>query len=766
VGFRPFAYRLAGALGLQGWVSNDPRGVTIEVEGSTERIETFKDRLATETPPPATATIARTQWLEPVGYEAFEIRPSSQRGARSVQLVPDIATCALCLGEVLDPRDRRHLYPFTNCTHCGPRFSIIRDLPYDRPRTTMSGFEMCDRCRAEYEDPADRRFHAQPNACPACGPVLALMSRGGDPLAEGHRALREAARALAGGGIVAVKGLGGFHLMTDARDGRAIARLRRRKRRLEKPFALLVGDLSMAEEICHLGKTAARLLASPECPIVLLPRRAGCSVDVSVAPGNPRLGIMLPCAPLHHLLMAALNFPVVATSGNLSEEPICIEEDEALLRLGGLADLFLVHNRPIRRHADDSVVSILNGKPRVLRRARGYAPRPVAVRRELPPILAVGGHLKNTAAIGFGKHVFITQHIGNMETPEALAAFERAVEDFLRLYAVSPACIAHDLHPDYATTRWARDAAEGRGPLSRLLGVPRVPVQHHHAHLAACLADNGFRDRALGVTWDGTGYGTDGTIWGGEFLTGSAAGFVRTASLHPYRLPGGEAAIRETCRSALALLRGAIGDEALDREDLIPVRTLSEKKREILKRLLERRVNSPVTTSAGRLFDGAASLIGLRQRATFEGQAAMELEHAADQAERGAYPMELRRNDTTAGNGDPARRSSPALILDWRPMVRAIVSDLGRKVPVPAIAARFHNGLVDGILAVARAAGEPVVALTGGCFQNRLLVERSARRLRSAGFRVLLHRQVPPNDGGLSLGQVVAAARRLETGVT
>lgn len=762
VGFRPFVYRLATELGLVGWVINNNQGVFIEVEGGEPRLHTFLERLPRDAPPRALINSLEADWLAPVGFDRFAIRPSDGGGAKTAFVLPDVATCPDCLAEVLDPANRRHGYPFTNCTNCGPRFTIVEALPYDRPNTTMRGFAMCPACRREYEDPLDRRFHAQPNACPVCGPQVKL-TRGGQSdataLAHGDEALRAAAAGLLAGQIVAVKGLGGFHLMVDAANGPAVERLRRRKPRRDKPFAIMALDLAHAEALCDVSLDAAALLTAPEAPIVLLPRRPDAPVAEAVSPGNPTLGVMLAYTPLHHLLLRELArqaggagpVAVVATSGNRTDEPICIDEAEAAVRLGPVADWFLVHDRPIARHADDSVAWIVDGAPRLLRRARGYAPLPVVLSRPAPTILAVGAHLKDTVALSVGRQVFISQHIGDLETAEAMTAFERVIGDFLRLYEARPVAIAHDLHPDYLSTQWAREhvaapALGGRGPSAPL---PLVAVQHHHAHLAACLAEHGVEGPALGVTWDGTGYGDDGTVWGGEFLLGDAAGYTRVAHLRPFRLPGGDVAVQEPRRVALALLWEMAGDEALAWNDLAPVRALAPVERKALAQMLRRGINTPLTTSAGRLFDGVAALVGLRQRVSFEGQAAMALEFAADPAERGAYPFPCR-----------PLPAAPTL-LDWQPLVEALLADLRAGVSSGIIAARFHNSLVEAMATVAQAVSERRVVLTGGCFQNRLLTERAVRRLREAGFEVLLHRQVPPNDGGISLGQIAVAAARL-----
>jgi hydrogenase maturation protein HypF len=755
VGFRPFVFRLAADLALPGWVLNDARGVFIEVEGPRETLERFRERLVSERPPRAIVQSVEAEWLPPAGFTGFEIRHSREAGVKTALVLPDLATCPDCLAEVLDPAERRHGYPFTNCTNCGPRFTILRALPYDRPNTTMLGFILCPACRTEYQEPRDRRFHAQPIACPSCGPALELWDADGVTLASREMAIAAAARALAQGRIVAVKGLGGFHLMCDARDGAAVARLRERKLRLGKPLALMVRDLDQARELCEVPELAATWLASVEAPILLLPRRPSAPVAAEVAPRNPYLGVMLPATPLHHLLLRACGFPLVATSGNLSDEPICTNEYKALGRLGAIADLFLVHDRAIERHVDDSVAWIAAGRMRLLRRARGFAPLPVTVRRELPVILAVGAHLKNTVALSVGRQVFISQHIGDLETAEAMGAFERVIADFQRLYGVRPVAIAHDLHPDYLSTRWAQ-AAAGRDPAAAARGAaPRlVGVQHHHAHLAACLAENGVEGRALGVTWDGTGYGTDGTVWGGEFLLGDAAGFERAAHLRPFRLPGGEAAVREPRRSALGLLWEVRGEAVLAADGPGVARLFDDAELRVLARMLDRGLNCPVTTSMGRLFDAVAALVGLQPSVTFEGEAAMALEWLADPAERGAYPV-----DSLPGSAPVGAR--PALVLDWEPMLDAVLEDIRRGVPRGVISARFHNGLVRAAVNVAAVVGEERVALSGGCFQNRLLTERLAAALEGAGHTVLLHAQVPPNDGGVSLGQIVVAAAQL-----
>ena len=749
VGFRPFVWRLAHALSLAGWVRNDIAGVFIEMEGEEEALAAFRHELDSAPPPLARIREIAESSAGVTGESGFRILPSEGAGARTTLVLPDVATCPACLAEVLDTKDRRHLYPFANCTDCGPRFSIVTDLPYDRPTTTMAAFALCGECRAEYEDPRDRRFHAQPIACPACGPTLEAWSPSGEVLARRHEALVAAAEALRRGEVVAVKGLGGFHLMCDARSPEAVATLRRRKMREEKPLALMVRDVAMARALADVSAEAEALLTGPEAPIVLLPRRADAAVAPGVAPGRPELGLMLPATPLHHLLLREAAFPVVATSGNRSEEPICTDEREALSRLAGMADLFLVHDRPIARHVDDSVARLVAGAPRLLRRARGWAPLPVPVRADLPVILGVGAHMKTAVALSVGNQIFVSQHIGDLETPEALEAFTRVIADFERLYGAVPVAVAHDLHPGYASTAFATKLAAERG-------IPAIAVQHHHAHLAACLAENEIDGPALGVCWDGTGLGTDGTIWGGEFLLGGAGGCERVAHLRPFRLPGGDAAVREPRRSALAILLEVFGENALEREDLECVRSFSEGERAVVAQMVAKGVNAPVTTSAGRLFDAVASLLGIAQKTSFEGQSAMALEAAAfearGEAESGRPPCSFPL--VVAAEG-------PA-VLDWEPLVSYLLRNLSSGSSPSLLAAQFHAALADGILAAARHAGERRVALTGGCFQNKLLTELAVARLEAGGFEVLLHGSVPPNDGGIGVGQVLVAAAQLK----
>ncbi len=731
VGFRPFVYRLAVEMHLAGWVSNTPQGAVLEVEGAPTQIERFVQRLHSEQPPACCIQDVEQSEHRPTGAAGFHVRPSSAAGVRTAVILPDLATCADCMRELFDPSDRRFRYPFINCTNCGPRFTILEALPYDRARTTMKTFRMCPRCQAEYDDPANRRFHAQPNACADCGPRLELWDQSGHVLATHDDALRSAATAVRAGEIIALKGLGGFHLIADARAPDTVARLRQRKAREEKPFAVMYPKLLAIRRDCELSAAEERLLTGPQSPIVICRRRQAVAVAEGVAPGNPWLGVMLPYTPLHHLLLAELDFPVIATSGNRSDEPICIDERDALARLAGIADRFLVHNRPIVRHVDDSIVRILLESATVLRRSRGYAPLPVQVKEPLPAVLAVGGHLKNTVALAVDDQVFLSQHLGDLETTLALDAFHRAAADLPALFERPPRVVACDLHPDYHSTRFA----EG-------MGLPVVHVQHHYAHALACLAEHHLTGPALGVSWDGTGLGPDATIWGGEFLRVTLDGFERVAHLRPFPLPGGDRAIREPRRTALGLLYARFGDAAFARTDLASVQAFTAAELAVLRTMLKQGLHSPPTSSTGRLFDAVASLVGLRQTVAFEGQAAMALEFALPPtAASETYPFRL----------DEA-------VIDWAPLIDGVLRDMAALVPLPQIADRFHNAIADMILAVAHQVRESLVVLAGGCFQNAALLERSVCRLRHAGLRVYWPQRVPSNDGGLALGQALAAA--------
>jgi hydrogenase maturation protein HypF len=735
VGFRPFVYRLARELELTGWVSNSTNGVLIEVEGTDDRVRQFLLRLKKEKPPLAIIQGFEFSILDPIGYDEFTIHASEETGAKTAFILPDMAPCADCLREIFEPGNRRHRYPFTNCTNCGPRFTIIEELPYDRPKTSMKKFTMCPECDREYHDPADRRFHAQPNACPVCGPQLEFWNQDGTVLTRGNDALLRVAEEIRMGRIVALKGVGGFQLMADARDEALVQTLRRRKHRSEKPFALMYPTLDMVRRDCRVSALEERLLLSPEAPIVLLERVDSSTIPAAVAPGNPQLGVMLPSTPLHHLLMRELGFPVIATSGNLSDEPICIDEHEALERLAGIADFFLVHNRPIVRPIDDSVARIVCSREMMLRRARGYAPLPVHLETPMPCVLALGAHLKNAVALSVGSNIFVSQHIGDLETMQAHAAFRAVAGDLPRLYDAAPEIIACDLHPDYLSTKYA-------GQLSQQTGASQHPVQHHWAHVLSCMAENHVEFPALGVVWDGTGFGLDGTIWGGEFLLARDDSFERVAHLRPYRLPGRDAAVKQPRRAALGLLFEMLGEKTFEQHDLAPVREFSASDLRVMRRMLERGLHAPVTSSAGRLFDAVAAIIGLRQKVSFEGQAAMELEFALQPGVEESYRFKIHEG-----------------MVDWQPMIEEIVRDIRNGVARGVMAAKFHHALVEIVVEVARHVGEPRVVLTGGCFQNRYLTERCVRRLTEENFRPYWHQRIPPNDGGIALGQIIDAAR-------
>ncbi|MEO8607761.1 MAG: carbamoyltransferase HypF [Chloroflexota bacterium] len=741
VGYRPFIYRLAAEIGVKGWVNNSAQGVMIEAEAEPPRLQRFLQQIESHKPPHALIRTFQKEYLPPVGYSLFEIHHSDDGGAKTAIVLPDLATCPECLAEMLDPNNRRYRYPFTNCTHCGPRFTIVEGLPYDRPNTTMRDFVMCDECRAEYENPFDRRFHAQPTACPKCGPQLALWDATGTVLGARDEALLLTAEAMRAGKIVAVKGLGGFHLMVDARNTEAVALLRKRKGREEKPLAVMYPTLDAIQQDCDVSELEAQLLTASEAPIVLL-RYKGRTIAKNIAPGNPYLGVMLPYTPLHHLLIRELGFPIVATSGNVSGEPICIDEHEALERLGAIADLFLVHNRPIARHVDDSIVRVAAGRTLILRRARGYAPLPFDLPRSVPTLIAAGAHLKNTAAVTAGDQAFISQHIGDMDTPGAFVAYQRVIQDFQQLYNLQPTAVACDLHPDYRSTQYAEAT-----------GLPLIRVQHHYAHVLSCMADNHIEAPVLGVAWDGTGYGTDGTIWGGEFLQINEQGFERVAHLMTFPLPGGEQAVREPRRCGLGLLYSVFGDTIP--ADIPLLQHFTESELKLLKRAMKQGINAPLTSSAGRLFDAVAALIELRQRASFEGQAAMELEFAqVDLKKDKCYPFRITE---VTGEDTPCKR-----IIDVKLITLAIVDDVRAGVSVDEIAATFHNTLAEMIVTVAHNVHAERVVLSGGCFQNKTLLERTIDRLSSEGFQPYWHRNIPPNDGGIALGQITAALRDTE----
>lgn len=741
VGFRPFVYRLATELALKGWVRNDGQGVTIEVEGPQPRLIEFLRRVPLERPAPSYIYALDHRFLAPIGYDQFEIVKSESQGNVLVWVLPDLATCRECRRELLNPSDRRHRYPFINCTHCGTRFTIIEQLPYDRPFTSMKTFTMCDKCRREYEDPMDRRFHAQPNACAACGPQLEYQAVDGGIKSSGEQALQDAEKAIRDGKILAVKGIGGYHLILDARNEEGVAELRKRKRRQNKAFAVMYPELESLERHVLVPDFARGFLTCTQAPILILQRtpEGWSEIAPSVAPRSPYLGVFLPYTPLHLLLLNDLQFPVIATSGNLSDDPIQYADAEARAVLGGLCDGFLTHNRPIAHHADDSVLQILarpEVKPQMLRRARGYTPLPILAPRPLPPLLALGGHLNATFAMSRNHEIIVSQHLGDLEGFESRVVFEQTVRDFQKLYDLRPEAVVHDLHPDYYTTR-----------LASQLGLTAIAVQHHHAHLAACMLENQIEGPVLGLTWDGTGYGPDKTVWGGEFLLGDPRNFQRVASLHPFLLPAGEKGIKETWRTALSLLHEAFGKE-LPR-DLPLFETIPEKSVDMTLQVLTKRILSPVTTSMGRLFDGVSAILGVSLYNTHQAESAQLLEYAAwrHNAEPEALPVPLIQEDI--------------LRLDWRELVRALVERKRMGTPVEALAAAFHRSLAEAAILITNKLEETRIVMSGGVFCNRYLTEALLSLYSSKGVSAYVHSQLPPTDGSLCVGQLWVAAHKM-----
>jgi hydrogenase maturation protein HypF len=752
VGFRPFIYALARRHRLAGLVRNDAEGVHIEAEGAPEDLERFLLGIEREAPPLAVLEAIAWRPLAVLRESAFRIEESREGLRRRALVSPDVAACGECLAEIFDASDRRHRYPFTNCTNCGPRFTITRSVPYDRAMTTMSHFEMCPKCRQEYDDPSDRRFHAQPNACPVCGPQVRLLDRFGHELrSKPEDPILRASRMLRGRAILAIKGLGGYHLACDPFDERAVRTLRGRKARQDKPFALMARDLEQVRELCKVNPEEEALLTSPARPIVLLERLESCEVAEEVAPRQNTLGVMLAYTPLHHLLLRDAGIPLVMTSGNNSDEPIAFRDEEALEQLGEIADYFLVHDRPIHMRCDDSVVRVVDGNMYQIRRSRGYAPAPLGVAEGFGRhTVACGGELKNTFCVAKERHVFLSHHIGDLENYETLRSFREGVEHYCRLFDVQPELVAYDLHPEYLSTKYARELEES--------GLPAVGVQHHHAHIASCLADNERpgTERVIGVALDGTGYGTDGAVWGGEFLEGSLAeGFARRAHLEYAPMPGGASAIRQPWRMALGYLIPHYGEEETAQLPLAAVRQPGERNVRLVARLVEHGLNTPPTSSAGRLFDAVAALAGVpgTRRTTYEGQAAVELELAANGPVNGGYPFRLRPE----GDG---------WVVETQGIIGGVVDDLLAGRETGEISSRFHRSVADVVVAgceeIRDAGGVSSVALSGGTFQNLLLMEQVVELLAGKGFKVYRHRRVPTNDGGLSLGQAVLADRYVE----
>jgi hydrogenase maturation protein HypF len=736
VGFRPFVYGLAMKNGLAGFVFNDTAGVTIELEGEPLALENFLTHLREQPPPLARIENVDCRIVPPKGESAFNIVGSQGEEERSVLIAPDTPTCDDCLEELFDPADRRYRYPFINCTNCGPRFTIIKDVPYDRGRTTMAGFGMCDDCEAEFHDPANRRFHAQPNACPQCGPRVRLLDCHGREILDGDP-ISYAARLLLQGAILAVKGLGGYHLAGNAYDQEAVRRLRAKKHREDKPFAVMAANAKAIKQLCLVSDEDEILLQSVARPIVLLRKRDKIQIADAVAPRQRRLGLMLPYTPLHHLLLNDLDIPLVMTSGNVSEEPIAYKDDDALKRLGKIAEYFLVHDREIHMRCDDSVARTIGKQELLIRRSRGYAPRPIALAVPfVRPVLACGAHLKNTFCLGTERHAFMSHHIGDLENYETWDSFVKGIEHFKNLFAIEPAVVAHDLHPEYLSSKYAIGVN----------GATKIDVQHHHAHVASCMAEHGLEGPIIGVAFDGLGYGDDGTIWGGEFLVATLSGYERRAHLRTVPLAGGDRAIREPWRMAVSYLRDTLGKDptslGLPGWEQIP-----EKKIEIVTSMIQRRLNTVQTSSCGRLFDAVASIAGLRHEVNYEGQAAIELEMAAVEGNSESYPFEI-------GSTSP-------WVIDMRPAIEDLVRDVKMKLPVGSLAAKFHNTLfavtVEVCPRLRETDGLNRVCLSGGTFQNEYLLRRVIPALQTRGFEVYLNNQVPTNDGGIALGQAAIA---------
>ncbi len=755
IGFRPFVFRLAQALSLGGWISNTPQGTLIELEGTPNQLRVFQKRMMTELPPSGKIETMTSISLPIIDEQSFSIGDSQWNDQTQSVISPDLATCQQCLEDMSNPQSRRYRYPFTTCAQCGPRFSIALRLPYDRLNTTMHQFPLCPHCQQEYDDPSDRRFHAETIVCPSCGPQVELWNQAGNLSAQREEGLHAASEIVRNGEILAVKGLGGFQLWVNAESSEAVQQLRQRKHRPTKPFAILFPSLSYVEQHCIVSQDEIALLTSPAAPIVLVRKRNTSTLSWNVAPNNPYVGAMLPFTPLHHLLMNDLLMPVIATSGNRSEEPLVTDERDAIHRLHGIADAFLVHNRPIVRPIDDSVVQVVNEKCLMRRRARGYAPSPLSVKLDSGndltafPILAVGGHLKNTVALTTGEQIIVSQHIGDLSTPEASTQFERTISDMLTLFHLTPQAISCDNHPDYRSSRFASQ-------LGKKLNIPVIPIQHHHAHIAACIAEHGLQGPVLGVAWDGAGFGLDETMWGGEFLLCHKTEFTRMAHLRPFRLPGGEVSMREPRRVALALLYEVFGEHVFEL-DLPPMQSLGQHMAGTLVTILNKDVNCPITSSIGRLFDGVSALLGLSQVASFEGEAAIALECLAEsEMERTSlqpYRIPL----------ESQSESQKPWMADWQSLISSIVQGISEQESPAAIAFRFHHALAMLIANVAERIQCPQIILTGGVFQNALLLKLSESELTKRGLTVYTPQLFGPNDGGLCLGQAFITMHQFAT---
>lgn len=729
VGFRPYIRNLAHRFDLSGWVLNHSGGVTIEAEAETEILEQFLTSIPKEKPVHSFISRMEIADIDLAGDSGFEIRVSETGEKPTALILPDLATCPECLAELTDPKNRRFRYPFLNCTHCGPRYSIIQKLPYDRPNTTMKQFRMCAACKAEYENPDDRRFHAQPTACPECGPQLDFKFTDGKVVGRGDKALLLAEDLIRNGNILAMKGLGGFQLLCDARSDSSVKTLRKRKNREEKPLAVMVPDIETAHQFAELSQPEIELLTSSEAPVVLVRQKKNSGLSPLLNPGNPYIGLILPYTPLHHLLMADLQIPLVCTSGNRSDDPICTNEEEAALKLGAVADGFLNHNREIQRYIDDSVARIIHGELFMIRRARGYAPLPEGQNmRSGKSLLAVGAHLKNTISVSDGSLVCTSQHIGDMSTITANLAFESAILDLSDIYRIKPEQVLADLHPDYYSTR---HAAQSR--------LPVIHIQHHEAHIAGSRAENNVTGEALGIAWDGTGLGSDGTVWGGEFFHSDDSGISHIGQFVQFPLAGGDTAVRDVRRSALGILVTALPADQAEKW-LVKLNVFTSEEMKNLHLMIEKKLNTVMTSSAGRLFDGVSALLHLRKKSAYEGQAAMELEFISDPDEKGAYSFSL-------VDGNP-------FMLDWRPMISEILTDIDQNVPVSEIGGKFHRTMVNIMISVAKEKGYQQIVVGGGCFQNKILLENLISASEANGIKVFWPHHIPTNDGGISFGQI------------
>ncbi len=732
VGFRPFVFRLAKTAGLKGYVLNDPDGVLIEVEGEKKKLDEFLIRIDKEKPEIAKIYSLQHTFIEEAGYKEFRIKKSVEQGDKRAVVLPDISVCEECLADITNPKDRRFIYPFTNCTNCGPRFTIIKSLPYDRKNTSMRDFRVCPECDREYHSASDRRFHAQPNACHVCGPWISLYDSGGNVICTKEDALEKTVNLLRKGNIIAVKGIGGYHLACDAANEEAVKRLRKKKDREEKPMAVMFPDINYIKAETLINDLEERAISSIEKPIVIVRKRETFSLARSVSPDKSTVGVFLPCTPLHYLILHKLKKPVVATSANISGEPVVKDEKDAFARLPDIADYVLAYNREIVRRCDDSVVRVIAERQTPVRRSRGFAPLPVIIPFSFKkPVLALGPDMNNTIAVGIDNKVFLSQHIGDLDTPLAMEFYEETINDFLELFDIDPGIVVSDMHPGYYSTKFG----------VRHFSDKLVKVQHHFAHILSCMTENEVPEDTgvIGFAFDGTGYGPDKTLWGGEVLIASYKGFKRAYHLRPYRLPGGDKAVKEPCRTAFSLLYETIGDEAGE-NDYIP---LTKEEKSFFIKMIKENINSPATTSMGRLFDGVASIIGLRHKVSYHAQTAMELEQLALRSdETGSYPFSIEQN-----------------IIGHRPVIEMIINDLKAKVPNEIIAKKFHNTIVKMIIFIAellrKETGISHVALSGGVFQNSILLENAYRRLRERGYTPLIHQLVPTNDGGISLGQAV-----------